>query len=225
MDIRENKRYVDIGTGNGYIAFELAKRFGNIFITGLDIAEKSIEINTQIAQKEQLSHLNFETYQGITFPFQNESFYGIISRYALHHFPNIILSVREMYRILEPYGFVIIADPLTYDEDTVGFVDQFQALKKDGHVCFYKTDDLIQMFHQIGFVVEDQFFNYVTYPRELNLKYTTLFEKTPQEILEKYNITIREEQVFITVKVFNVMFRKNGDGYESQKQQYKCSIF
>ena len=210
MDIRENKTYLDLGTGNGYIAFELAKRFPSIFVTGLDIAEGAIETNTQIATQEHLVNVKFETYQGTNFPFPDGSFYGIISRYALHHFPNIRLSVNEMGRTLESHGFVIISDPAPYDEDIVEFYNAFQALKQDGHVRAYKTEELSRIFEQAGFTREKHFFSYVTYPRELISAYTMLFEQTPPEILEKYNIELQEQHVFVTARIFNVMFRKRG---------------
>lgn len=210
MDIRAHKRYVDIGTGNGYIAFELAKRFGDIWVTGVDIAENAIERDQQIAQQAHLKQIRFQAYQGTVLPLEDMSSYGIVSRYAFHHFPNPLVSAREMFRILEPGGFVVLADPVAYDEDTVGFIDKFQALKKDGHVCFYKQAELFRLFHQAGFTVEEQFFSEVTYPRQLTTAYYQLFEETPQAILERYRIDIRGNQVFITVKVGNTKFRKDG---------------
>lgn len=208
MEIQEGKSYLDIGTGNGYLAFELATRYPHITVTGVDITDRAMVTNTQIAREKNLTNVHFDTYQGITFPFHDASFFGIISRYALHHFPKIEVSVTEMYRMVEPHGVVILADPLTYEADTVRFVDQFQALKRDGHVCFYQTTELIDFFENAGFMTEKHFLTQVTYSRELNAEYTTLFDNTPSDMLKRYHITIQGEQVFITVRVFNVMFRK-----------------
>ncbi len=210
MEIREGKTYLDVGTGNGYIAFELSSRFHHISVKGVDITDSVMMTNTKIAEEKNLDNLHFEHYSGITFPFQDASFAGIISRYALHHFPQIETSIAEMYRIAESHGYVLIADPVTYDDDTVGFVDHFQALKRDGHVCFYTTAEFTTLFEQAGFTKEHHMFTQVTYPRTLNAEYTMLLDRTPPDILQRYHITIKDEQVLITVSVFNGLFRKTG---------------
>ena len=43
FEISDNERYFDLGTGNGYVGFELAKRFKYISVVGVDIANKSID--------------------------------------------------------------------------------------------------------------------------------------------------------------------------------------
>lgn len=208
IDVRKNKKYIDIGTGSGYIAFELAKRYPEILVLGIDIAENAIKKNLKIKNERKLTNLDFLPYQGTDIPLESNSTFGIISRYALHHFPNIEVSVNNFYRILEPGGFVITSDPVTYEEDTTHFIDKFQKLKKDGHVHFYKEAELIDSMKNEGFDVSNKFYSNLTYPRPYNEDYEKLFNKTPDEILRKYNIHIKDQDVYITVKVLNIMFRK-----------------
>lgn len=208
VEVRDKKKYLDIGTGNGYIAFELAKRYPTISILGIDIAENAIKKNTKIKNERKLTNLDFMPYQGIDIPLETNSVFGVISRYALHHFPNIKASVNHFYRILEPGGFLIISDPVTYDEDTICFIDDFQKLKKDGHVHFYKEAELIDYMSSEGFRNFKTFYSYLTYPRPFNTDYKNLFDKTHDDILKKYKIDIQGKQVYITVKVLNLMFVK-----------------
>ena len=35
----------------------------------------------------------------------------VISRYALHHFPDIQKSISEVSRVIKPKGFLFISDP------------------------------------------------------------------------------------------------------------------
>jgi len=73
-------------------------------------------------------------YDGGRLPLEDASCWGSICRYAFHHFPDPFTSARDLSRVTQPHGFVILADPITYDEDTGGFIDRFQMLKQDGHV-------------------------------------------------------------------------------------------
>ena len=61
----KGKRYLDLGTGNGYVAFEMAKQNSDVFVTGIDIVVKAVEVNNQKAKIEEYHNLNFVGYQGI----------------------------------------------------------------------------------------------------------------------------------------------------------------
>ena len=209
LDIQPKKHYLDLGTGNGYLAFEMAKRFPHNEISGIDIAGQSIEQNSKICRENQITNLNFVAYDGILFPFEDGYFNGIISRYALHHFPDIEKSIAEFARITDEHGYIIISDPVTLPEDTADFIDQYQALKHDGHVHFYREQELDELFITHGFTRESMFYSSVTYPRELTQAYLQLFEKTPPSILEQYCITVQGGQVYVTVQVMNVFYRKS----------------
>jgi ubiquinone/menaquinone biosynthesis C-methylase UbiE len=213
MEIRPQQHYIDLGTGNGYIAFELARRFPEISITGVDIADNAIAQNQQIARESGLEHVTFQTYTGMQLPFADACCHGVVSRYAFHHFPNPMFSAQEIARVLQPGGYFVLSDPVGDDEDTVGFIDRFQQLLPDGHVCFYKRAEIINTFAETGFTAEKQFFSFVTYPRTLHNGYWTLLEQTAQDILDRYHIDIREQEVFITVKIANTRFRKGGCAY------------
>jgi SAM-dependent methyltransferase len=208
MEIEPQRHYLDLGTGNGYMAFELARRFPGIFVTGIDIAENSIAQNQCMARDSELHHVTFQTYGGMELPLNDNAYHGVVSRYAFHHFPKPKLSAREIARILQPDGYFVLADPVAYNEDTVGFIDKFQQMIPDGHVCFYKSVERERMFRDVGFRVDDMSFSVCTYPRKLHEGYIKLFEQTPQHILDCYALEVREDEVWITVKIANTKFRK-----------------
>lgn len=54
----------------------------------------------------------------------------VISRYALHHFPDIQKSISEVSRVIKPEGFLFISDPTPNVNDTSRFVDEYMQLKK-----------------------------------------------------------------------------------------------
>jgi ubiquinone/menaquinone biosynthesis C-methylase UbiE len=208
LGIEVGKQYLDIGTGNGYLAFEIAKKYPDSIIKGLDIAEHSIAENNVIASKKNLGNIKFFSYDGKKYPFTKKQFNGAISRYAFHHFPDIEESIKEISRVLCDSGHFILSDPMTYEEDTEGFIDSFQKQIKDGHVHFYKRKEVESLFSDNEFVIEDEFSSVVRYPRAWNYRYDELFDKTDSSILKMYHIERENEKVFVQVEVMNILFRK-----------------
>ncbi len=207
-EFKSGKNYLDIGTGAGYIAFELARQFPNIGVTGIDIVEPIIAVNNQKVQAQNYQNLKFLSYEGTHFPFEDNSFHGALSRYAFHHFPLPDVSASEIYRVLEPGGFCIIDDLTTDMADEENFVNQFAALKHDGHVSYHNESALINFFEQAGFKVEDKFYSAITFPRDPNDDYTKLLAKTAPQILDIYKVNVTETVIYITVQVLNIRFRK-----------------
>jgi ubiquinone/menaquinone biosynthesis C-methylase UbiE len=209
LEIRPACHYLDLATGNGYLAFEMARRFPDIFVTGVDIATNAIHQDQALQREYRLGNLDFLEYDGGRLPLEDGSCWGSICRYAFHHFPDPAGSARELARVTQPHGFVIIADPLTYDEDTDGFIDCLQQFKQDGHVHYYRMQELDDVFQQSGFSRQAQFFTKLTYPREMNADYLHLFEQTPAAVLDLYRISVGVPMVQITVTIRNVMYRKD----------------
>ncbi len=209
IEIKKGKTYLDLGTGNGYIAFELAGREKNIKVIGLDIAENSILKNIEIKEKNEIKNIEFVKYEGTRFPFEQKSISGIISRYAFHHFPDPDLTIAELFRILEDKGFFILSDPMTDEIDEYNFIDRFQSVQEDGHVHFYRRSEIEEYFKKHNFRVEKEFYSSIRYPREVNENYKKLFMATDREILDKYEITQENGKVYVKVKVMNILFRKN----------------
>jgi len=94
---KENDTILDLGTGSGYIAFPLSELNQNINVIGMDIVIDTLVRNTNKAVKQGRENLEFTAYDGIILPFRDGSLNTIITRYALHHFPNIKDSFRVKY--------------------------------------------------------------------------------------------------------------------------------
>jgi SAM-dependent methyltransferase len=208
LDMRPGGRYLDLGTGNGYLAFEMVRRFPDIGVTGADIARRSIEANRRLQQEQGLRNLDFVAYDGVELPFGDAVFGGVISRYAFHHFPDPAASVRELHRITDAQGFVVLSDPITYEDDTDGFIDRFQRLKPDGHLHFFREPELHALFGRHGFAAEARFLSRISYPRDASDAYLRLLEATSGEIRRRYGVEIRGKTVHAAVTVLNVRYRK-----------------
>jgi ubiquinone/menaquinone biosynthesis C-methylase UbiE len=207
-EVKPGKRYLDIGTGAGYLAFEFVRRHTEVSITGVDIVEQVTALNNQKARESNNRRLNFVSYDGMRLPFADGTYHGATSRYAFHHFPKADLSVREIYRVLEPNGWCVISDPIADPADEVDFVNQYALLKDDGHVRYYTETALGGLFKRAGFEVDDKFYSAVTFPRETDQRYKELLARTPTRMLDLYKTRVVKDLIYVTLLVLNIRFKK-----------------
>ena len=134
LDLLNKSQYnkiLDIGTGTGYLAFPLAEQFPTASICGIDIAEIIVEKNNATVKEKVIHNLSFEVFDGLTYPFSNEYADLIVTRYAFHHFQDVVNAVQQMNRILVKGGKVLISDPMRNEKDNDGIIDNFMRVKKD----------------------------------------------------------------------------------------------
>ena len=129
IQVKPGMRILDLGTGSGYLAFPFAKKQKQAEVVGLDIVEKTLEENQKKAELDGIGNLHFVNYEGMDFPFEDHSFDIVITRYALHHFPAIKDTFREITRVLKKNG-IFLSDPTPNDDDTKCFVDEYMQIKK-----------------------------------------------------------------------------------------------
>ena len=197
LNIKDNMKILDLGTGSGYLAFNIAKRYNNVTIVGLDIVKETLERNKEKAKENNISNISFVSYDGIEFPFDNNTYDMVITRYALHHFPNLDKTFNEIDRVLKNNGLLFISDPKPNDIDVNRFVDKYMQKKKDGHIKFYTKEELISLANKYIFKLVDSFDTEITFPRILESKnqYGDILNSCSKDILESYNVNIKDNEI------------------------------
>lgn len=94
-------RILDLGCGSGYLSFPIAANHPGCEVTGLDIVSEALNADRRRAEKEGRDNLTFVNYDGMDFPFAPGTFDWIVTRYALHHFPDIEHSIEEIRKCLK----------------------------------------------------------------------------------------------------------------------------
>ena len=145
MKISDEIRILDLGTGSGYLSFPIAKNNPGCDVIGLDIVNAALEANRTRADVEGIKNLSFVSYDGIDFPFEDDSFDLVVTRYALHHFPDIEHSVGEVSRVLKNGGKFFISDPCPNECDSKRFVDDYMRLTPIVHVKVYRRRQLTRV--------------------------------------------------------------------------------
>ena len=202
-------KILDLGTGSGYLAFRIAKDNPGCIVTGLDIVSATLEANTKRAQEEGVNNLSFVSYDGISFPFEDGMFDVVVTRYSLHHFPEIETSIGEVSRVLKCGGRFFISDPRPNDCDKDRFVDDYMRLKKDGHIKFYTKDEWTDICSRHNLNIIDCFDGSIRFPKKKDtaLGYEEVLEKHDKAVIESYDLVETDTELYITERVNNFLFR------------------
>lgn len=105
-------RVLDLGTGSGRLAIELAKARGTSFeITGVDVSENMLELARENAQRSGVvDKIRFVLANADSLPFADGYFDLVISYASLHHWFKPAEVFREAKRVVKKGGVVIIRD-------------------------------------------------------------------------------------------------------------------
>ena len=106
---RPGQRVLDIGSGPGLLAAELADTVGaDGQVVGLDLAEPMLEMaRRRCADRPQVS---FEQGNAAKLPFEDEHFDAVVSTQVYEYVPDIPGALAEVTRVLRPGGLVAILD-------------------------------------------------------------------------------------------------------------------
>jgi ubiquinone/menaquinone biosynthesis C-methylase UbiE len=109
----EKGSYLDIGTGTGWIAIQLARFNPDIRIHAVDLSESMLSIARANAEREGVAdRIIFTIGDAKKLEVPDSSVDMVISHNMLHHVAEPFDLVREVRRVLKPGGGVLLRDLL-----------------------------------------------------------------------------------------------------------------
>lgn len=108
----KNKTLIDIGTGSGYVAIEMA-RLG-MKVIAIDLSSQAIENLRKYKKKFNLRNLNPKKCLAEKIPLSDKSVDYLVANAILEHIPNEKKAISEWKRILKPKGKILITAPLKF---------------------------------------------------------------------------------------------------------------
>ena len=98
-------RFLDVGTGTGWIAIGVAKHDPACHVTGIDLSDAMLSVAAKNAESEGLGkQISFQRGNASQIPFDNNTFDGVFCHNMLHHIPEPISLIREMKRVVKKDG-------------------------------------------------------------------------------------------------------------------------
>jgi demethylmenaquinone methyltransferase/2-methoxy-6-polyprenyl-1,4-benzoquinol methylase len=106
--IKPNNIIIDICTGTGSLAFELARHLVNGKVVGIDFCDKMVEkAREKLINSPYKSRIEFIKGFGEDIPFDDNIFDCATIAFGLRNVDNIKRTFREMQRVVKPGGKII----------------------------------------------------------------------------------------------------------------------
>ncbi|ABD54939.1 class I SAM-dependent methyltransferase [Jannaschia sp. CCS1] len=106
ISVQEGERVLDIGSGPGFLAAQIADQSGpDGEVVGIDISEQMVDRATQ---RSEHSWLSYRCADATELPFEDSYFDVVVSTQVAEYVPDIAKFCSEVFRVLKPGGRALI---------------------------------------------------------------------------------------------------------------------
>ncbi len=104
-------RILDVGCGPGWFPLEIAAYLPDAVIVGADLSHPMTVVAARHAQAaDQADSVVFTQARGEVLPFADGAFDCVVSTLALHHWQDPVAVLKELQRVAQPAGRIIVFD-------------------------------------------------------------------------------------------------------------------
>jgi 2-polyprenyl-3-methyl-5-hydroxy-6-metoxy-1,4-benzoquinol methylase len=104
-------KILDVGCGDGYLAYLIARRNPQAHITGIDDEESGIRQANTMTARTGLRNLEFRHAPAGGTPFRDAEFPIVVLADVIEHVPQVPAMLRELKRVLAGGGALIVTTP------------------------------------------------------------------------------------------------------------------
>jgi len=180
---------LDFGCGDGFFASTIFKK--KFIDVGLDVATSRMKESLQTNMYKQLKE-----YEGVTIPFEPNTFGTIISNCVFEHVPHIKKSVQEMRRVLKKNGLLMTTVMCSsWSGNLLGgkffgkrYIDWFNGVQH--HDSLFSKDEWTKLFITCGYeIVEhvDYLFEKASQKTEVH-HFLSLFSLFTYKLFKKWTL-------------------------------------
>jgi len=174
LNIREDGRYLDIGTGTGNLLMKILEN-AECEIVGIDTSPGMLKIaSNKLRNNPSVSFIYANTTYPL--PFKDESFDGVACLSTIYFLENLFDMLKETKRILKPRKNIVISSPKGIEATTLertilqdlqergSFKDMFAyfvnsvinrwmeyELEKEGSFHIYRDEEIIALLDELNF--------------------------------------------------------------------------
>ncbi len=151
---RASDKVLDVATGNGFLAFEFAKRVSEYNVIGCDMTRDMLLVAEGIQRERGLDNVDFRVMDAESLGFEDGSFDIVSCRFAFHHFTDPEKAVSEMARVCKTGGKIVLVDGLSSEDAAKGeYHNRIEQLRDPSHVRLYSEPELVGVLQDAGLKV------------------------------------------------------------------------
>lgn len=144
---------LDVATGTGHTAFALAPHVTSII--GIDLTTQMLAEADKLRAEKSVTNVEFVLADVHSLPWKDRAFDLVTCRRAAHHFSDIRRAVREMARLLDRGGRLVIDDRSVPEDDFADpCMNTLDRYHDESHVRQYRPSEWRQLLEGLGFEVE-----------------------------------------------------------------------
>jgi ubiquinone/menaquinone biosynthesis C-methylase UbiE len=151
LDLQPRSKILDVGCGTGFAVLELAAVLSHGKACGIDISSAMIEQAHAKVPSELRGNVEFVTSSSDQIPYATGTFDHVLCTNSFHHYPDPLLVLREMSRVLRPGGQLVILENAPDLSLYTRTWDYILRIFEKGHVGYYSSQELGEMLHRTGF--------------------------------------------------------------------------
>jgi demethylmenaquinone methyltransferase/2-methoxy-6-polyprenyl-1,4-benzoquinol methylase len=140
LDIEPDDTVLDVGCGTGFATEGLLERTEHV--SGLD--QSAHQLEKAYAKFGKRGPVRFYRGDAERLPFVDDSFDVVWSSGSIEYWPNPVATLRELRRVADPGGQVLVVGP---DYPSNGIVQKVA----DAIMLFYDEDEADRMFTEAGY--------------------------------------------------------------------------
>jgi ubiquinone/menaquinone biosynthesis C-methylase UbiE len=152
LDLDSHDTVLDVAAGTGHLGRAVAPRVRRVVC--LDLTPDMLREGEQAAQREGLTNITFFRGAAEDLPCPNSAFDVAACRFAVHHFVEPIVQVREMVRVCRPGGKVALIDLVAPEDQTeAAAYNHLERLRDPSHTRALPAEGLGGLLVDCGLTV------------------------------------------------------------------------
>ncbi|OPY09555.1 MAG: Demethylmenaquinone methyltransferase [Syntrophus sp. PtaB.Bin001] len=127
MHFFNTRRYLDVATGTADLALEVAERYPEVQVAGVDFVLEMLEkaAAKSARRKEIRERLSFAQADALALPFADESFDVVGIAFGIRNIPDRLGALQEFHRVLVAGGQVAILEMQSPEQKGLKFLCAF----------------------------------------------------------------------------------------------------
>ncbi len=144
-------RVLDVACGTGQLLASLAERSELPELVGIDRVPAMLEV----ARRRLGQRATFLECEAAQLPFDDAEFQLVTSTNAMHYFPHVDATLREIRRVISPHGNLVITD-WCRNYLWMRVLNRVLPWTRHAHVHTFSSNELQQRLSHAGFSIKSE---------------------------------------------------------------------